>query len=191
MRRLIALAAVAVFFLPGAALAQDRNGGAPKGRPNPNVGDVIKQKVDQGIQQVTGIQPDGTPTRTDTDDLWQKIANLTKPDLEYAIKLANNANTPGSQIRGQCYQAILDANNQAAGTAIKDASGNVLARPSPDLFTKLESGSEIIDNLQPTAPLISQCAAAGNLVRMNAFQFITTVVTGVGIKAALPMLPVP
>lgn len=181
---LIVPLALLLLFAP-AAHAQDRRGGAPAAHDNPNGLQVIQQKVDQAVQRTTGIKPDGTPTKNDTDDLWQKIANLTKPDLDYAIKLANNAGTPGAKIRGQCWQAILDANQQAAGTALKDANGNVLLPPSPDLFTKIERAGEIIDNLQPTAPLMSQCAAAANAVRMGTLQFITTVVTGLAGSAAL------
>lgn len=54
-----------------------------------------------------------TPTTTTTasptpQQVVAKLQALAKPDAIYAIALAQQANTPGSNVRAQCWQAILN-----------------------------------------------------------------------------------
>jgi hypothetical protein len=119
-----------------------------------------------------------------TGDLWQKIMALTGPDLAFAKALADNAATPGSKLRSACYAAIILANQQASGVGLKNPDGTPMTAPEPDLITKLERAAELIDNLQPTAPVMSGCSAAAQAAGMNTLQFVNTLVAGVALRAA-------
>lgn len=119
------------------------------------------------------------------EDIWKKIlAPQIKADLTYAKLLADNAATPGSKLRSACYDAVLKANAQANGDAIKNTDGTPAVMPDPAVVSKLEQGAELIDNLQPTAPVMAGCAAAAQAVKVTAIQFVTGMVTLVGAKVA-------
>lgn len=138
-----------------------------------------------------GLNPAVTATKDQINQLWQQIKAATQADLQYALALAKNANTPGSNIRATCYAALIVANDQANGVGLKNADGSPMLQPDPAAITLVEQASEVVDNLTPTAPLIVACAAAANAVKQNALQFIGTVLSAVAIKGATVGLPVP
>lgn len=121
------------------------------------------------------------PITPDLNDLWQKIIAAAQPDLIYAKALADSANTPGSKLRSRCLAAIIAANTQASGVNLKNPDGSPMVKPSPAIITAVEELAELIDQLQPTAPVISECAAAANAVKMGTVQFISTFLVGVAL----------
>lgn len=115
----------------------------------------------------------------DVQAIWLKITTAATADLTYASAMASAAGTAASKTRKQCWDAILAANQQANGSALKNADGTTMVRPDPDLFTKVESLAEIIDNLSPQGTLYTSCAGAAQLAKMNVLAFINALVTGV------------
>lgn len=120
---------------------------------------------------------------TATGDLWQRIISAAGPDLAYAKALADAAGTPGSKLRSTCLAAIIAANEQASGANLKNSDGSLMVMPNPNVITKLEQAAELIDNLQPTAPVISSCAPAANAAAVTVNQFLSTLLSGVALKA--------
>jgi hypothetical protein len=117
-------------------------------------------------------------------ELWQQIINKDLPaDLNYAKALADNAATPNSKLRSQCYAALITANAQANGANLKNADGSPMTMPDPALISHGEQAMELIDNLQPTAPVVSSCAPAANALKIGALNFISLVTTGAVLKA--------
>jgi hypothetical protein len=117
--------------------------------------------------------------------LWQQIVNKDLPaDLTYAKALADNAATPNSKLRSACYAALITANQQANGLNLKNADGSPMTMPDPALISKAEQAMELIDNLQPTSPVVSSCAPAANALKIGVLQFISAVTTGAVLKAA-------
>jgi hypothetical protein len=117
--------------------------------------------------------------------LWQQIVNKDLPaDLTYAKALADNATTPNSKLRSTCYAALITANQQANGLNLKNADGSPMTMPDPALISKAEQAMELIDNLQPTSPVVSSCAPAANALKIGVLQFISAVTTGAVLKAA-------
>lgn len=116
--------------------------------------------------------------------LWQQIINKDLPaDLNYAKALADNAATPNSKLRSQCYAALITANAQANGANLKNADGSPMTIPDPALITHGEQAMQLIDNLQPTAPVVSSCAPAANALKIGVLNFISLVTTGAVLKA--------
>lgn len=133
------------------------------------------------------VSPTGNPAK-DLQALWQKIITASTADLQYASALAGAANTPGSAVRKQCWDAIIKINEQGQG--LKDANGNVLTRPDPAVFADVESLAEVVDNLSPQGALFTSCAGAAQLARTSVLQFVSAVVTGVaGFTAIAPIIP--
>ena len=115
--------------------------------------------------------------------VWDKIINKDLPaDLKYAKALADNAGTQQSKLRSTCYQAMLDANAQANGINLKNLDGTAMTMPTPAVVSTLEQGAELIDNLQPSAPLIAQCAPAAQVVKMDVLTFVNGIATGALLK---------
>lgn len=142
------------------------------------LGDTRPQCQEQGSPAPLGISPTAP-----LGALWARIVDKDLPaDLTYAKALADAAATPGSKLRSQCYAALLTANQQANGSNLKDGNGNPLAEPNPNLFSELEKASQVIDNLQPTSPVVSGCAPAAQALKMDVLNFINTIVTGAAIK---------
>jgi len=134
-------------------------------------------------------QPDGSVFSAATSDaalkpaeVWKNIISAATPDLQYAKALADSAATPNSKLRSACYAAIIAANQQASGANLKNADGSPMPVPNPDLITKLEQAAELVDNLQPTAPVISGCAPAANAVSVSVLTFVNAIATGVAAK---------
>jgi len=129
----------------------------------------------------------GTPltgdVKVDMKALWMKIISASAVDLNYASAMAAAAGTPAAKQRKQCWDAIVVINQQISGP-LKDASGNVLAKPDPSLFTDIESQAEILDNLSPQGTLFTSCAGAAEMAKMQVLQFINAVVTGAAGLAA-------
>ncbi len=122
---------------------------------------------------------------SNSGDLWAKIVNASIADLTYAQALAKAANTVGSGLRAGCYGAILTANQQANGGNVLAADGKTpLAKPNPAVITTLEQGAEVLDELQPTAPVMVACAPAANAAKQDVLTFVSTVLAGVAVKAA-------
>ena len=122
---------------------------------------------------------------SNSGDLWAKIVNSSIADLTYAQALAKAANTVGSSLRAACYGAILTANQQANGNNVLAADGKTpLAKPNPAVITTLEQGAEVLDELQPTAPVMVACAPAANAAKQDVLTFVSTVLAGVAVKAA-------
>jgi hypothetical protein len=118
-------------------------------------------------------------------NVWRKIADAALPDLDYASQMAGVAGTDGGKVRKQCWDAIIVANKQAAGLGVKDASGNLVPRPDPHLFSDVESLSEVLDNLTPKGPLWTACAGAAQLAGTSVLTFVNAAVTGAAGLAAL------
>jgi hypothetical protein len=130
-------------------------------------------------------QGSAAPGATESpEQVWKQIVTAATADLTYAEALADNAATPNSKLRSNCYAALITANQQANGVNLKDGAGNPLTTPDPAIITKAEQGLELIDNLQPSSPLVVACAPAANAVRIGVLAFINTVVTGAALKAA-------
>lgn len=135
------------------------------------------------VAQTKAATTPAAPSTLSPQAIAQKIQQLAKPDVAYAITLAKAVNTPAGNVRAQCYQAISDAipNPPAGGTM----------PPDPHLITNVEELAEVIDALQPTSPLFVNCGGAAQLVQQNVLVFINSVVTGfLGATKALPLLPV-
>ena len=127
--------------------------------------------------------------KKDAQAIWDKIVNASDKDLSYASKLAANANTPGSAVRKQCWDAILATNQQANGLNLKDSTGAALPTPDPKVFTQIEQAAEVIDALSPQGTLFTSCAGAAALAQANVLQFINAAVTGVAGLAKLSPIP--
>ena len=138
-----------------------------------------------------GLNPTINATKDQVSQVWLQIKAATQADLQYALALAKNANTPGSNIRAQCYAALIVANDQSNGVGLKNADGTPMVEPDPAAVTKVEQASELLDNLGATAPLMVSCAAAANAVRQNALQFIGTVLSAVAVKGVTGGIPLP
>jgi hypothetical protein len=122
----------------------------------------------------------------DIQRVVKRIQGAGRDDLNYAILKAKTANTNGSMVRLQCLQAILAAKDAAEGTQIKDASGAVIPRPDPAVITNIEDIAELIDALSPQGPLMTSCAGAAQLFKLNTLQAVNAIVTGAAGIAALP-----
>lgn len=124
---------------------------------------------------------------TNLSALWTKIVSAKQADLQYALALAQNVNSPGSNLRATCYQALIKANQQANGTTLKNPDGTPMTAPSPDVISQFEQAAELVDNLQATAPVMSACAAAANAIGQSTTQFLTTALAAVAVKVAAPL----
>jgi hypothetical protein len=133
-----------------------------------------------GCVSAAGVTSDAS----NSGDLWAKIVNASIADLTYAQALAKAANTVGSNLRAVCYGAILTANQQANGNNVLAADKTPLAKPNPAVITTLEQGAEVLDELQPTAPVMVACAPAANAAKQDVLTFVSTVLAGVAVKAA-------
>jgi len=131
----------------------------------------------------------GTLTGKPEEDMQRvvkRIQGAGRDDMNYAILKATAANTNASKVRLQCLNAIMDAKNAAEGTSIKDGSGNVVPRPDPAVVTGIEDVAELVDALAPGGPLMTGCAGAAQLFKLNTLQAINGIVTGAVGIAALP-----
>jgi hypothetical protein len=134
------------------------------------------------------VQPTGNVS-ADLQTLWNKIVSSSLTDLNYAAAMAASANTTTSTVRLQCLKAIIQLNEQASGTNLKNADGSPMVKPDPHVFTDVESLAEVIDNLSPQGPLFVSCAGAAQLAKTNVLTFVNAVVTGVAGFAAMPVIP--
>src|SRR5258708_6893988 len=125
----------------------------------------------------------------DAQAIWDKIVAASQADLAYASKMAAVAGTPASGIRKQCYDAIYDLNVQVNGQNVKDATGAVIPKPDPKLFTDVESLAETIDNLSPQGKLFTSCAGMAQMTKTNTLTLINSIVTGAAGLAAMPVIP--
>lgn len=114
----------------------------------------------------------------DARAIWDKIITASNADLIYASAMAGAAGTAASKTRKLCWDSILAVNQQASGSTLKNADGTPMVKPDPDLFTKLESLAEVIDNLSPQGQLYTSCAGAAQLAKRNVLEFIMAAVTG-------------
>ncbi len=117
-------------------------------------------------------------------DLWQRLLAASAADLKYAKALADAAATPGSKLRSTCYGALITANEQASGINLKNADGTAMTMPDPHVISTAEQVAEVIDDLQPTAPVMSDCAAAAEAAKQDVTQFLTTLLAAVAVKTA-------
>lgn len=136
--------------------------------------------------QVQAQDANGRPTSEPVElNLWKKITTAALPDLDYASALAAAAGTGASAVRKQCWDSLIVANKQASGSGAKDATGAVMVKPDPHLFTDVESLAEVLDNLAPGGPLWTSCAGAAQLAKTNVLTLLNGMVTGVTGMAAL------
>jgi len=138
------------------------------------------------LNLLPGCKQQNSPTGPiNIQNLWQQIIAASGPDLKYAKALADAANTQGSLIRSACYGALIAANEQSSGALLKNADGTPMVKPDPHLLTDVEQLGQVIDNLSPTGPVFSSCAAAAQAAKMNVLIFIGTIITGASGLAAL------
>jgi len=117
--------------------------------------------------------------------VWKRIVAAVPADLIYAKALADNVNTPNSELRSACYAALITANSQANGVGLKDAAGAPLVEPADgsNAISEFEKVAEAIDNLQPTAPITAKCAPAANALGLEVLGLVNALVTGAALKA--------
>lgn len=169
-------------FLAGApAMAQTRL------HPPAVTGDVKRDlETDFGLNQGK-VALTGNPEK-DMQALWQKIVSASNADLQYASALAGAANTNGSKVRKQCWDAIIALNQQANGANLKNPDGTPMARPDPHLFTDVETLAETLDNLSPQGTLFTSCAGAAQLAKTGVLQFVNAAVAGAaGLAQVVPV----
>ncbi len=176
VKSLAILAVLSLAAAPWPAHAQTKEAAAHAAAPTVNCLPLDLRPECQNKTPATGSE---TPAQ-----VWQQIIAAATADLTYAKALADNAATPNSKLRSTCYAALIVANQQANGVNLKNVDGSPMTMPDPAVITKAEQGLELIDNLQPSSPLVVACAPAANAVRMGVLAFVNTVVTGAALKAA-------
>lgn len=177
---LIAAFVLSVFLAGAPAMAQ----GLKLVKPTGNVAaDIQAATTPDKPKLITGN------IEKDAHAIWDKIVSASNADLKYASALAGVANTPASQVRKQCYDAILELNTQVNGMNLKDANGDPLPQPDPKLFTGVEQAAETIDNLSPSGKLFTSCAGMAQLTKTNVLTLINAIVTGAAGFAAMPIIP--
>ena len=112
-------------------------------------------------------------------------------DLVYASAMAAAANTSASKVRKLCIDALITANEQANGAGVKNADGTPMTKPDPSVVADVESFAETVDNLSLGGPLVTNCAGAAQLLKLNTLQLINGIVTGVAAFGVLPIIPIP
>jgi hypothetical protein len=122
----------------------------------------------------------------DMQRVIKRIQAIGRDDMNYAILKATAANTNGGKVRLQCLNAIMAAKDAAEGVGLKDANGNVIPRPDPAVVTTMEDVAELVDALSPQGPLMTGCAGAAQLFKMNTLAVVNAIVTGAAGIAALP-----
>lgn len=152
-------------------------------------GDLIKD-AQSGFKgdPADGIQLTGN-LKKDAQALWTKIQSAALVDLQYASAMAGVANTNGSSIRKQCWDAIIATNEKANGLGLKNPDGTPMTKPDPHLFTDVETAAEVLDDLSPQGKLFTSCAGAAQLAQANVIQFISAAITGVAGMAKLAPIP--
>lgn len=126
-------------------------------------------------------RPSTLTTTPSATTVAQNILATAPADIAYAIQLATAANTPASNVRKQCYQAI-----QAAIPT--PPSGSTLP-PGPDVVTHIEQAAELADTLNPSSPVFVNCAGAAMLAGQTVLSFVNALVTGIaGIAVLAPKL---
>lgn len=175
MRALIITALALLLLDGGTVFAQDRNGGAPKGHPNPSVGQDV-QKGFQQFEKNIGVTP-GTGSfnqPTPVDDFVKKIEALKLSDFQYALALANSA---GNQITVPCWQAWVDLLSKQQAP-LKDANGQPLTEPDPHVIVDLEIASEWLQELQPNSAISRGCAPLAQAAQKDIGNLIGAVLAG-------------
>jgi hypothetical protein len=189
----ILLVAFAVSLLVGTGSAQaaERREFHPAVTGNiPNdIATDLKGGVPAGTKpSIAGVTLTGD-VQKDAEALWQKIASASSADLTYSAAMAKAANTSASQVRYQCWEALITANQQANGVGLKNPDGSPMPKPDPHLFTDVETAAEVIDNLSPQGALYTSCSGAAQLAKANVLTFISAAVTGAAGLAAMPTVP--
>ena len=202
--RMITAALVLAVLTTGPSLAQTRGQSPPA---SPTREGAIRPLLCDPLNLIPGCTPSGGASASsdglDLQAIWQKIVAAAIPDLEYANALALSPGgacaaavspataptcpppTAGGLIRSQCWTALINANRQASGAGLKNPDGTPMTLPPQHLLTDVEQLAEVIDNLSPTGPLFSGCAAAAQAAKMNVLVFINTAVAGAAGFAAL------
>lgn len=164
MRAIILIALALAWAAP--AYAQGRpfvpTGNLPK--------DIAATKTPPGLA--------AAPGEPALDQLWSKIVGAAVDDLKYAKALSDAVGTTGSLARGECWAALIKANEDAQGKSLKNADGTPMVKPTPHLFTEVEQLGQVIDNLAPTGPVFLGCSKAATMLRMSVLAFINAAVTG-------------
>lgn len=132
----------------------------------------------------------GVLTGKPQDDI-QRVADrirlATDADIKYAIAKATAANTPASQVRLTCLNAIKEAHDQASGAGLKNPDGSEWTRPDPAAITAIEDVAELIDNLSPQGKLFTSCAGVAQMFKVNILAAINAIVTGSAAIIAAPI----
>ena len=157
----------------------------PAPRPRPTTDNAgLPVKLCDPLNLLPGCRVPGTgKTLPDLaiEDLWDKIANASIPDLDYASALAKSLGTSGGKVRAACYDAILAAARSSQGAAVSGVNPPTGAT----LFTEAEKFVEVLDNLQPSGPIFIGCAAAAQMLSANTLTFINALIGGAAGLAAL------
>jgi hypothetical protein len=184
---------LAALLIAGPAMAQTAPRRAPLPAPTSDgpvfTGDLVTDAKNKFKgDPATGVQLTGN-IKKDAAEIWAKIQAAALVDLQYASALAAAANTNGSSIRKQCWDAIIIVNQQANGVGLKNADGSPMTKPDPHLFTDVETAAEVLDNLSPQGKLFTSCAGAAQLAQANVIQFISAAIAGVAGMAKLAPIP--
>jgi hypothetical protein len=115
---------------------------------------------------------------TDLKRVADRVRQIKKDDLAYAVLKAKKADTPTARVRLQCMQAVQDAATAWDGDNIKDEAGKVIPRPDPALITGIEDVAELVDSLSPQGVLFASCSGAANMFAMGTLQLINAIAIG-------------
>lgn len=135
--------------------------------------------------------PGGTPAAVASgpikiltpNDLLQKLVQVNLADLTYAQAQAKAA---GNKVTEPCWGAWVNL-IATAQQPLKDASGNILVKPDPHLFTDLESASELLQALQPGGSIQVGCGPMADATKKSTMQIASAIVSGGGIASLLPL----
>lgn len=175
---LLILVMSTALLLPGPAMAQSRRTALPPTTTDTETDTAADQKCALIWDPLHFCGKLTGNVETDLKRVADRIRQVKKDDLSYAILKATKAGTPTAKVRLQCMTAVQDAAAAWDGDQIKDASGAVIPRPDPALITSIEDTAELVDALSPQGALFSSCAGAAQMFAVSTLQVINAIVTG-------------
>jgi hypothetical protein len=104
------------------------------------------------------------------DKIFDNVTKANDNDLRYAKMIAESSGTPGGRLRAACYGGIIELN-----TVLNSSDANALSTQ----VTSFERISQIADAMNPTSSLMTSCAPAAAIPRVDVLTYINAAVTGV------------